>query len=74
VSEYTSFLTQQPQLENLEALEHSEVVNLSYTSMQSLYKSNPVFEQFGRKSAEQLFIMLSTYNTRLLALNLKNVT
>jgi CRP-like cAMP-binding protein len=68
VSEYTSFLTQQPALENLEALEYCEVVNLSYTNMQSLYKSNSVFEQFGRKIAEQLFILLSTHQTRLLAL------
>jgi CRP-like cAMP-binding protein len=68
VSEYTSFLTQHPALENLEALEDCEVVNLSYINMQSLYKSNPVFEQFGRKIAEQLFIMLSTYNSSLLAL------
>ena len=68
ISEYTSFLTQQAALENLEALEDCEVVNLSYINMQSLYKSNPVFEQFGRKIAEKLFIVLSTHNNSLLAL------
>ncbi|MDB5247122.1 MAG: putative transcriptional regulator, Crp/Fnr family [Segetibacter sp.] len=68
ISEYTSFLTQQPSTENIEALEDCEVINLSFTNMQALYKTHPVFEQFGRKIAEQLFITLSNYNTRLLAL------
>ena len=69
VSEYTSFLTQQPSALNIKTLEDCEIVNLSFTDLQLLYKSNPVFEQFGRKIAEYLFISLSTYNIRLLSLS-----
>ncbi len=69
VSEYTSFLTQQPSALNIEALEDCELLNLSFASLQLLYKSHPVFEQFGRKIAEHLFIVISTYNIRLLSLS-----
>ncbi len=36
--------------------------------MQSLYKTYPVFETFGRKIAEMLFIMISDQTTSLLTL------
>jgi CRP-like cAMP-binding protein len=67
-SSYTSFLTSQPSYENIEALEDCELVNLSYTDMQAIYKSNPVFETFGRKIAEMLFIMISSQSIGLLSL------
>ena len=69
VSEYTSFLTQQPSALNIKALEDCAILNLSFNDLQLLYKSHPVFEQFGRKIAEHLFIALSTYNIRLLSLS-----
>ncbi len=69
VSEYTSFLTQQPSALNIKALEDCVILNLSFGDLQLLYKSHPVFEQFGRKIAEHLFIALSTYNIRLLSLS-----
>lgn len=69
ISEYNSFLTQTPAMQNIDALEDCEVVHLSFTDMQQLYKSNPVFEIFGRKMAEYLFILLSSHNTSLLALS-----
>ncbi len=69
VSEYTSFLTQQPSALNIKALEDCEMLNLSFDDLQLLYKTNPVFEQFGRKIAEQLYIGYSTYNIRLLSLS-----
>lgn len=68
ISSYSSFLTQTPSAENIDALEECELVNLSYDDMQQLYKSNPVFETFGRKIAEMLFIMVSSQTTRLLTL------
>ena len=66
-SEYESFLTKQPAAQNIEALTEVEVVDLTFDDMQRLYKEYPVFQEFGRKIAEQLFIMLNQRNTALLA-------
>lgn len=67
ISEYASFLTRKPTEQFMEALEDCELVNLSYDNMQALYQSRPVFEIFGRKIAEYLYILLSQYNTSLRA-------
>ena len=67
ISEYSSFLTRTPAAQNMDALEDSELINLSYDNMQVLYQSYPVFQIFGRKIAEYLFIQLSKHNTGLLA-------
>ncbi len=69
VAEYASFLLQQPAHSNLDALEESEVINLSFNDMQLLYQTNPVFQIFGRKVAEMLFILLVSQNTTLLTLS-----
>ena len=69
ISEYTSFLTRQPAAQNLDVLEDTELINLTYNDMQLLYKSNPVFEIFGRKIAEYLFILTSMQTTQLLILS-----
>lgn len=69
VAEYASFLVQQPAHSNLEALEESEVINLSYDDIQLLYQTNPVFQVFGRKIAEMLFLLLVSQNTTLLTLS-----
>ncbi len=68
-SSYASFLTRQPSAENIDALEDCELINLSYTDMQSVYQSHPVFEIFGRKIAEMLFIMISSQASRLLTMD-----
>lgn len=69
ISAYDSFLTQQPSAANIDALEDCELINLSFDDMQQLYKEIPIFETFGRKIAEQLFIMVSMQTTRLLTLS-----
>ena len=68
ISEYASFLTRSPAAQNIDALENSEVINLSYESMQALYHSHPVFEIFGRRIAEKLFVMISFHHASLLLL------
>ncbi|MEJ7769373.1 MAG: Crp/Fnr family transcriptional regulator [Chitinophagaceae bacterium] len=68
IAQYDSFLTRQPSAGNIDALEDCELINLSYDNMQALYQSRPVFEIFGRKIAEMLFIMISSQTTRLLTL------
>lgn len=69
ISAYASFLVQQPSPENIDALEDCELVNLSFDNIQSLYKSHPVFETFGRKIAEMLFMMISSQTTLLLTMS-----
>jgi CRP-like cAMP-binding protein len=69
ISEYTSFLTQTPASMFIEAMEDTEVIHLSYNDMQGMYDNYSLFERFGRKIAERLFIMLSSQNTRLLLLS-----
>jgi CRP/FNR family transcriptional regulator, anaerobic regulatory protein len=68
ISCYASFLTQTPSIENIDALEECELINLSYDDIQFLYKQYPVMEIFGRKIAEMLFILVSSQITRQLAL------
>jgi CRP-like cAMP-binding protein len=67
--EYESFLTRKPAAQNIGALTDIEVVDLGYEDMQRLYKQYPVFQEFGRKIAESLYIMLNQRNTALLALS-----
>jgi len=69
LSSYVSFLTRKPSHENIEALEDTEVLNLSYNSMQKLYKEFPIYEIVGRKIAENLFIMVSLRTNALLLLS-----
>ena len=69
ISCYSSFLTQTPSAENIDAIEDSELVNLSFDDIQFLYRQKPVFETFGRKIAEMLFIMVSSQITRQLSLS-----
>ena len=66
-SEYESFLTKKPAAQNIEALTDVEVIDLAFDDMQRLYKEYPVFQEFGRRIAEHLFIMLNQRNTALLA-------
>jgi CRP-like cAMP-binding protein len=67
-SEYESFLTRRPAAQSIDALTDVEVIDLSYNDMQLLYRNFPVFQEFGRKIAEMLFIYLNQRNTALLAL------
>lgn len=69
ISEYESFLTRKPAAQNIDALADLEVVDLAYDDMQRLYVKYPAFQEFGRKIAELLFIMLNQRNTALLALS-----
>ena len=67
-SEYESFLTRSPAAQNIGALTDVEVIDLGIDDMQRIYNQFPVFQEFGRKIAELLFIMLNRRNTALLAL------
>jgi len=69
VSAYSSFLTRQPSAENIDALEDCELINLSFEDMQEQYISHPIYERFGRKIAEKLYVMVASHTTLLLTLS-----
>jgi len=66
LAQYDSFLTSQPSPGNIDALEDCELINLSYNNVQALYAEEPVFQIFGRKIAEMLFLMISSQTNSLL--------
>ncbi len=66
VTDYHSFLTQQPAIQNIDAIEDSDLILLSYSDMQDLYEQIPAWERFGRLIAESLFICAQRRSASLL--------
>jgi CRP/FNR family transcriptional regulator, anaerobic regulatory protein len=64
-TDYASFLTGQPTVENMQALEPCEVVQFSKTDIYKLYDSYPVFDRVGRVMAENAFRSISQLNKML---------
>jgi CRP/FNR family transcriptional regulator, anaerobic regulatory protein len=64
-TDYTSFLTGQPTIENMQALEASEVVQFRKTDLYKLYDIYPIFDRVGRVMAENAFLSLSKLNKML---------
>jgi CRP-like cAMP-binding protein len=55
---YDSFISRKPTLIAMEALEDTEVLALSYDSLQKLFEVFPKMNEFIRKSIEQRFVLL----------------
>ena len=68
VSAYDSFLTRQPAFENLDVLEDTELLGLSYDDIHFLYDKYFVYQIFGRKMAEMLFIWITERSNNLILL------
>ena len=64
-TDYTSFLTGQPTIENMQALEACEVVQFRKADLYKLYDIYPVFDRVGRVMAENAFLSLSKLNKML---------
>jgi CRP/FNR family transcriptional regulator, anaerobic regulatory protein len=64
-TDYNSFLTGSPTIENVQALEACEIVQFKKTDIYKLYDVYPVFDRVGRVFAENAFISLSTLNKML---------
>ncbi|MCD6013359.1 MAG: transcriptional regulator, Crp/Fnr family [Flavipsychrobacter sp.] len=62
VSDYESFLTRRPALTFVQAMEDTEVVDISYPDLQMLYQKVPEANVLGRMIAEQLFIFMCNSN------------
>ncbi len=64
-TDYASFLTEQPTIENMQALEPCEVVQFKKDDLYKLFNQFPVFEKVGRVMAENAFLSLSRLNQML---------
>ncbi len=53
----TSFLTRQPSLESLQALEETHLLRASYEDFQRLYQEIPAWQELGRKIMEGAYIV-----------------
>jgi CRP-like cAMP-binding protein len=56
VADYQSFLTQQPSLVTIQALEASELLCLSHQAIQTLYEVVPAWQKMGRLIAESVYL------------------
>ncbi len=56
ISDYASFITGAPADKDIICLEDCELLILSYSNLQKLYETDPVFERTGRLIAEMLFM------------------
>jgi CRP/FNR family transcriptional regulator, anaerobic regulatory protein len=61
-TDYASFLTGQPTIENMQALEETEVVQFEKDDLYKLYDSMPIFEKVGRIFAENAYLSISKLN------------
>ena len=64
-TDYASFLTGNPAVENMQALEPSEVVQFKKADLYKHYELYPVFERVGREMAENAFLAISKLNQML---------
>lgn len=69
VTDYESFIREEPSRQNIDALEKSELLLLTKTNLYQLYNENPKFERFGRLMAENAYLGLRRRNNELLNLN-----
>lgn len=61
-TDYASFLTGLPTIENMQALEESEVVQIKKNDLYELYHTMPIFEKVGRIFAENAYLSVSQLN------------
>jgi CRP-like cAMP-binding protein len=58
ISDYRSFLTQQPATTIVQAAEDCEVLQISHQKLQECYRLDNVYEKWGRKMAEQSYVAM----------------
>ena len=61
-TDYASFLTGNPTIENMQALVESEVIQFKKDDLYCLYNAMPIFERVGRIFAENAFLSISQLN------------
>ena len=65
-TDYASFLEETPAVENVQALEPSEIIQFKKDNLYQLYQDYPVFERLGRLRAEYAFLAISKLNQMLI--------
>jgi CRP/FNR family transcriptional regulator, anaerobic regulatory protein len=61
-TDFQSFLTGKPTVENMQALESCEIVQFKKEDLYKLYNTHPVFDRVGRILAENAFLSISRLN------------
>ena len=61
-TDYASFLTGQPTIENMQALEPCEIVQFKKEDLYKLYDKFPVFDRVGRVMAENAYLAVAALN------------
>jgi CRP-like cAMP-binding protein len=59
VSSYSSFINQTKSVENIQCIENTETLSISFNDMQILYDTVPQWDKAGRILAEQNFLCLA---------------
>ena len=68
-SDYASFVSRDPTIENHQALVDSEVLLLNYADTQDLYARIPAWQNFGRLMAEYILVRIVQRNKAMLFLS-----
>lgn len=68
---FSSFVSQRPTVENIEALEESEVYYINYEALNQLYQEVPKFNIIGRKIVENYLIQFEERSFQLQCLTAK---
>jgi len=68
ISAYDSFLTQKPSAYQLQALTETTLLSISYSDLQTVYKTTQIGNLIGRLTAERLFLLKSKREQYLLNL------
>ena len=58
ISDYRSFLTQQPATTIVQAAEDCEVLQISHKQLEECYRLDKAYEKWGRKMAEQSYVTM----------------
>lgn len=66
ITDYVSFVSRQPSIDNMVAMEDAEILQLQYTDLMTAYEKYPVWQKFGRKMAEYILVFVVTRNKALL--------
>jgi CRP-like cAMP-binding protein len=56
ITSFSSYITQTPSIQYLEALESSTLYSITFEQLNNLYESYPKFEKFGKILAEQNYL------------------
>ncbi|MBL7859365.1 MAG: Crp/Fnr family transcriptional regulator [Cyclobacteriaceae bacterium] len=66
ITDYSSFVSRQPSVDNIVAMDDAELLQLRYDQLQSAYDSSPVWQKFGRMMAEYILIFVVQRNRNML--------